>query len=139
MPRPDPEILNPANYPYKVDVPTRFTDLNVAQHVSNTALVQMIEDARARFLIQYGAEFSGENVLMVVTNKVDYLAECFWPAPVEIYVKVSKVGNSSFELYQLAVQEGKAVGLSTLTMVNVVGGRASALTEKLKANLQELI
>lgn len=136
MPKPDKELLSIENYKYSIDLPTRFTDLNVGHHVSNTALIQIIEDARARFLLENGFVIAGDGVLMVINNQIDYVAECFWPAPVNIHIKVQNIGNTSFTLNQLVIQEGKVVVLSTLTMVNVKNARPSPLSEDGKAKLE---
>lgn len=139
MPKPSPEALEPNNYAHHLKIPTRFTDLNVGNHVSNISIIQIFEDARARFCLENGIEIvNPEFVLMVVSNKIDYMAECFWPAPLFIHSKIGKIGNASFEISQLAIQDNKPVAICTLTIVHTKSGKACAISEDLKTKITNI-
>jgi acyl-CoA thioester hydrolase len=136
MPRPNPEILNPANYPFKIIIPTRFVDINIGNHVSNIAIIQMFEDARARF---YAAReiaiVSGDEMLMIVSNTIDYIKEVHWPHDLDIYCKFEKIGGASFQLRQLAVQNSKPVATCLVTSVNTKNNKTAPINEDLRAKL----
>lgn len=130
------ETLNPANYPFKTIIPTRFVDVNAGNHISNIAIIQMFEDARARFYDDLGFEIvCDEFVLMIVSNTIDYFAEAHWPHDLEIYCKIENIGNSSFKVRQLAIQNGKAVASCLLTTVHTQNGRAVPINANLRDRL----
>ena len=41
--------LNPDNYPFSVDLATRFADLDTLRHVNNVAIAELFEESRVRF------------------------------------------------------------------------------------------
>ncbi len=137
MPKPKPEILNPANYSFKITIPTRYVDINVGNHVSNIAIIQMFEDARARYFKKIGVEIVFDGfVIMIASNTIDYFAETHWPHDLEIYCKIENIGNSSFKVRQLAIQNGKVMASCLLTMVLTQNGKSAPIGDELRLKLQ---
>jgi acyl-CoA thioester hydrolase len=60
---------------------------------------------------------------MVVSAAIDYLGEGQFPAPLEMYLGAMRIGQSSYELYQLAMQGSNAVVFARVTMVCVKDGQ----------------
>ncbi|MEQ9661824.1 MAG: thioesterase family protein [Parasphingopyxis sp.] len=117
---------NPAVYPHRQFVPTRFSDLDTLGHVNNVALARIFEDARYRFLCDIGISqndgrggttFLDDARLVTVAANYEYFAECFHPDDIEMLSGGSRLGRSSWEISQLALQHGRPVSRCTATLV----------------------
>lgn len=128
MPKPDPALLDPARYPFRCDIPTRFGDLDVNMHVNNVALAGVLEDARVRFhkVSGYHAAIA-QMTSMVVSLGIEYLGQGFYPQPLEVHVAASSIGRTSYSLYQLVMQEDRTVALARVTFVCVHDDRPAEI------------
>lgn len=120
MARPDPALLDPANYPWHCLIETRYGDLDMNQHVNNVALAELLEDARVRFLAASRldaatAEMDG----MVAHFAIDYLAQSHYPEPLEIHVGATNLGRTSYHQVQLVRQGGRNVAFARSVLVCV--------------------
>ncbi len=132
------EIQITENYKFRTIIPTRFSDVNAANHVSNLAIMHMFEDARARFYQELGIDIVAQDyVLMIVSNHLNFFAECHWPDEFEVFCKISKIGNSSFEIVQLGRQNG--INIAALNMVSVFtrNGKAAQMPEDFRRALSK--
>lgn len=124
MARPEPALLDPANYPWSCAMETRFGDLDMNRHINNVALAGLLEDARVRFLAatrldEATAEIDG----LVAHFAIDYLAQGQYPDPVEIFVGATALGRSSYQQVQLVRQGDQIIAFarSVLVCVNEAG------------------
>ncbi|AZR41301.1 thioesterase family protein [Marinobacter salarius] len=46
---------------FETKMPVRITDINGANHLGNDALISMLSEARAQFLVNYGVEEADKN------------------------------------------------------------------------------
>lgn len=130
------ETTNFETYSFRTIIPTRFSDVNAANHVSNIAIIHMFEDARARFYEKLGIEIVGKNyVLMIVSNLTNYYAECQWPTDFEVFCKISKIGNSSFEISQLGRQNGTNIAALNMVSVYTENGKAKPIPKDFRRAL----
>ncbi len=54
---------------FETKMPVRITDINGANHLGNDALISMLSEARAQFLVNYGVEEADKNgVGIIVTD-----------------------------------------------------------------------
>ena len=54
---------------FETNMPVRITDINGANHLGNDALISMLSEARAQFLVNYGVEEADNNgVGIIVTD-----------------------------------------------------------------------
>ena len=76
MPKPDPSLLDPARYPFRCLIETRFRDLDSNMHVNNGVFASLLEEGRVRFhrASQFGG-VSGDLTSMVVSAAIEYLGE----------------------------------------------------------------
>lgn len=136
MPKPTSEILNPANYPVHVTIPTRWVDMNLAGHISNISIIELLEEARERYYKEIGLKtIQPSSLFMIVSNVIDYLAECFWPDDLETYIRIEKIGNSSFQVRQLALQNSKPIATCLVTTVHTQNGKSAPLLDETIAKL----
>jgi len=140
MAKPDPALLDPANYSIHQDIPTRFGDLDPFGHVNNVAMAAFFEDARGRFnrATGYTAQ-PPRHGQVVATMTIDYLGEATYPQVVVVHTGIGKIGRTSIETIQLATQNDVPVALSRSIMVYVEEGKATALPPQRIAELQAVL
>lgn len=138
MPKPDPALLDPARYPYHLDVPTRFGDLDTNNHINNVAMSGMFEDARVRFHLVNGYMASlGPRKTMIASFAIDYLGQAYFPDPLEFHVGVEAMGRTSHTIVQLALQHGQPVALARSIVVCTLDGRPDPLPEDVSAGIRQ--
>lgn len=138
MARPDVALLDPARYPYAHTITTRFADIDPNQHLNNVALAAMMEDARVRFNLALGSAIRiGERRAMVASVAMEYLSEGHFPDPVTVHCAVEKVGNSSWSVIQLLVQNGQPVAFARSALVAIADDRPTPIAEDYRAVLGE--
>jgi len=66
---------------FEARMAVRITDINGANHLGNDALISMLSEARARFLVNYGIQEVGKDgVGIIVTDLATmYQSESFFP------------------------------------------------------------
>ncbi|MDK8462597.1 thioesterase family protein [Marinobacter sp. SS13-12] len=66
---------------FETRMPVRITDINGANHLGNDALISMLSEARAQFLVNYGVqEADKDGVGIIVTDLATmYQSESFFP------------------------------------------------------------
>lgn len=134
MAKPDPALLDPAVYPHMCEVTTRYADLDPNNHINNVAMAAIIEDARVRFHLASGfaKAIPKGSQTMVVSLTIDYLAQAFYPHPLQVHSGLAAVGERSLRLRHLLVQNGRPVALAEAVAVHVVDGKAAPLPESLR-------
>ena len=111
--------LQPARYPLRLPLQTRYGDMDANAHLNNVAIARLLEEARVRFhtaLKQRHPETDPVG-LMIVHASIDYLGEGSYPAEVEAGVAVVAIGRSSYRLAIGLFQEGAAIALADCVMV----------------------
>jgi acyl-CoA thioester hydrolase len=120
MAKPGPALLDPARYPFRCEIETRYRDLDSNLHINNGVMASLLEEGRVRFhqASQFGGPFAGpQTSAMVASAAIEYLGEGGFPAPIEMQVGISRIGRSSYELCQLVMQQGTVVTFARVTMV----------------------
>lgn len=81
---------------FATELPVRITDINGANHLGNDALISMLSEARAQFLVEHGvAETDREGEGIIVTDLATmYQAESFYPERLRF-----EVGLTDFNKY----------------------------------------
>ena len=136
MPRPDPSRLNPGTYPHSETIQTRFQDLDPLGHINNVAMAALFESGRVRFNQSMRlAGWKGHRWL-VARVEINYLAEGYVPADVEIASGIGEIGTRSWHILSAAFQHGAAI--ATCDTVVVMSGEhgATALPDDFRAELE---
>jgi acyl-CoA thioester hydrolase len=120
MAKPDPTLLDPARYPFRCSIETRYRDLDSNLHLNNGVMASLLEEGRVRF--HRKADFrhlSGhpDESAMVVSLAIEFLGQSHFPQPLEISVGFARVGKTSYDLAQLVTQADKVVVFATATLV----------------------
>lgn len=130
MTRPLPARLDPSSYPYTVEIATRFGDLDTIGHVNNVAIASLFEEARFRFDQAHDCKPAVDGVKpAIVSLTLEFMRETFHPAPLQVSCGIAAIGRSSWQIHQLAMQQGQAVAISTATMVAFTDGRSLPIPE----------
>lgn len=130
MPRPEAALLDPARYPFTTRTTTRFADVDPNRHLNNVALAAMMEDARVRFNVGLGLrEAIHPNRPMVASFGIEYLAQGYFPDPIDVHVAVADTGRSSVTMVQLLTQNGRAVAFARSVIVCTDGERSAPLPD----------
>lgn len=144
MPTPiDPQRLQADTYPFRLVIETQFSDMDIAGHINNVAIVRFYESARARLHLQmFGnnnffreRDFAG----VVAETHCRYLAEANFPDPVEVMCSIARIGNSSYDVHQALFQNGVCVGLCECVMVLVQAGKAMPIPAAVRERMQAIL
>lgn len=81
---------------FSTELPVRITDINGANHLGNDALISMLSEARAQFLVSAGiAETRRDGTGIIVTDLATmYQSESFFPEVLQF-----EVGMMDFNRY----------------------------------------
>lgn len=127
MPKPDPVLLDPANYPFRCEIQPRYTDVDTNYHINNVALVDILQEGRIRFHNVSGYDRAVDGIAsMTVSLSVDYLGQALFPAPLQNYIGASAVGRTSHTLAQLVMQDGAIIAHARTVLVCVKDGKPVA-------------
>jgi len=137
--RDDPRRRGAATYPWKIELQTRFADMDVNRHLNNVAISRLYEETRVRFGWGLHAAHPelGESRYLVGHVAVDYLGEGHYPAPVNVGYGVHSLGNKSYRAAMGLFQAGVCIGLCDAVMVYRDEAGPAALPQALRDVLGE--
>ncbi len=138
--RPAPFELELERYPFTLEIPTRFGDMDINAHINNVAIDRLFEEARVRF----GSFSRGHSLnelrqqarFVTASTLINYLQEIFYPDPVEVGVGITRLGTSSYSLGCLMRQREKPVAHCRTVLVRSENGAASPLPDSIREALQ---
>jgi acyl-CoA thioester hydrolase len=137
MLRLDRRRLDAASFPVRIEIATRFDDLDLQGHVNNVAVAVILQEARGRFNQQFIAGLLGTGRGMVVGSLfIDYAAEMYAPDPVDVRTGVLDIGRSSFTLGQVARQRGRTTAYAEVAMVITGSEGATPIPDAARNALQ---
>lgn len=103
-------------YPLRGELQPRFTDVDVWQHLNNTALISMHGEAVQQALSGlFGPQAwrGGQPALASVSFVTDFLAEAYYPTPLAWGARVLDGGGDGLRIATALFQESNCVGLGT--------------------------
>ncbi len=139
--KPEPYRLQMENYPFSIELQTRFSDLDPLAHVNNVAIMRLFEESRVRF-----ASFSREasfgelrSQMRVVAKDIrfSFLREVSYPETVIVAAGIKHVGNTSYQVGCAMFQGCLCVALSDAVLVSSDGQRSQPIPQSIKAALQQ--
>ena len=84
-------------YPHHYEFKTRWKDIDSFGHVNNAVFLTYIEDARIMYFKRWNIT-EKKRSLIVASIKIDYLRQIEHPSNLIVGQKVSRIGNSSFDI-----------------------------------------
>ena len=92
-------------YTFKMKLEIRWSDMDQLGHVNNAKYLTYFEQARIEYLHEVCQWNWTETGAILANAYVDYHRPVVYPAATYVYVRVSKMGNKSFELSYMIVSE----------------------------------
>ncbi|WP_310498956.1 thioesterase family protein [Sandarakinorhabdus sp.] len=108
-------------YPWAIDIPARFGDMDANAHLNNVAIARMFEEARVSFNWDTGRALGNPGTrprFLVAHVGIDYLAEANYPGIATIGYGIVSAGNSSFRAGMAAFQHGVCFALCDSVLVH---------------------
>lgn len=136
MARPSPWQLMLESYPYSVEVPPRYADLDPMGHINNVAIASMFETGRVNFHHQLDAHPREMGVRwLVAAVSINYLQEMHMPQPILIASGLRRIGNTSWTLNAAAFQDGECCATCETVMVSQGAEMRGQIGEQLRARM----
>lgn len=90
---------NLTNFPFHVNIQTRWRDLDAFGHVNNAVFATYIETARGTLFKRWSLPFDGTGKSLIVASMtINYLKQLKHPSNIIVGLKINKVGNTSFNV-----------------------------------------
>jgi len=86
-----------ADYSQHYELKTRWKDIDSFGHVNNAIFLTYIEDARIMYFKRWNVT-EKKRSLIVASIKIDYLRQIVHPSDLIVGQKISRIGNSSFDI-----------------------------------------
>ena len=87
------------DYPLHVELQTRWRDLDAFGHVNNAVFATYIENARGVLFKKWNLPFDGTGQSLIVASiTINYYQQLKHPTDIVIGQKISRIGNSSFDV-----------------------------------------
>lgn len=118
----------------------RFSETDGLGHVGNTVHVVWFEGAREPIFKLFTPDMDVHNwPLILASYKVDFLRQVFL-GEVEVRTGISRLGGSSFDVYQEIWQNGEccAKGITTMVNFDYQHNKARPIPDDVRARLNEL-
>lgn len=97
----------------------RFVDTDALGHINNTAIPIWFEGCRTPIFRWFTPDLDPKQWRIILARyTVEFHAEIFYQAPVEIRTGISRVGGSSFDVYQEVWQGGHKCASGTTVLVH---------------------
>jgi acyl-CoA thioester hydrolase len=116
----------------------RFSDTDALGHINNTVFAVWFEGARLPVFKIFTPELDLQHwPLIIASIKLDYHAQTHFGTEVEVRTYISRIGGSSFDVYQEAWQNGvKTVsGCAVMVQFNYDTNAAVAISPAQKQQL----
>ncbi len=139
MARPDAARHDAGAYPFTTTVQTRFQDLDPLGHINNVAMATLFEQGRVLFNRSQLSERRNrpQGVRWLVARvEVNYLAEAYFPQPVEVASGIGRVGRSSWTIFSAAFQDERCIGLCDTTIVQTGSDGSLPLSDAMRAEFE---
>ena len=133
--KPHPGRLALSVYPYKIEIQTRFADVDLQHHLNNVRIVELYQEARSSFNVALwgGSDLDARSHrLLVVRQSIDYMDEARWPGAVLIGAGVSHAGNTSYSIGLAMFQDGRCVGISDAVLVYATEQGPAPIPERMR-------
>ena len=93
-----------SDYKYKTPIPIRFSDIDAVGHVNNAIYLTYFEIARFNYWRDVTNWDLSENGVIVGRTEVNYLKPVMLHDNIACYVRVVRIGNSSFDIMHILVK-----------------------------------
>jgi acyl-CoA thioester hydrolase len=92
------------DYKYKTPIAIRFSDIDAVGHVNNAIYLTYFEEARLKYWREAINWDWSKNGIIVGRSEVNYLKPILLHDEVACYVRITRIGNSSFDVMHVLVK-----------------------------------
>src|ERR1700761_1529919 len=93
-----------SDYKYKTPITLRFSDIDAVGHVNNAIYLTYFEEGRIGYLREVLNWDLNESGIIVGRSEVNYLKPVLLFDKVYCYVRITRIGNSSFDIMHVLVK-----------------------------------
>ena len=138
--KPTPTRLKLESYPHQVEIPPRFSDVDMFRHLNNVAIGQFYEEVRFSLLAVAREKIPRERNSRLLIANVDmaYLREGAYPGVVTVGTGLLQFGRKSLRLGQGLFQNGVCFSCADTTVVYVENNSAAPLAPQITAVFADL-
>ncbi|TKB45366.1 acyl-CoA thioesterase [Thalassotalea mangrovi] len=116
----------------------RFSDTDALGHINNTCIPVWFEGAREGVFKLFTPDLDLQNWPLILAKiDVHFHAQIYYGEKVEIRTFVSRIGNSSFDVYQEVWQQGECKASGTAVMVHFCYQKQGAVA--IDDNLKQIL
>ena len=127
------------DYPQHYGFKTRWKDIDSFGHVNNAVFLTYIEDARIMYFKRWNVT-EKKRSLIVASIKIDYLRQIEHPSDLIVGQKISRIGNSSFDIQSVIFlnNDPKAAANSVVSCVcfNYEQNKSVPVYDEIKADFE---
>jgi len=120
----------------------RFCETDGLGHINNTVVAQWFEGARDPVFQWFTPDLSLTDWKLILAKiTVEFHAELHYGSEVELRTYISRIGNSSFDVYQEAWQNCERCASGTAVMVHFdyANKKSASISESVKQKMNEHI
>jgi len=133
------------NYQHKLNLTTRFMDIDVFGHVNNARYLNFLEEAR----ISYSQEALGlfktvdDFNVLVARIEIDFKRPIQFGEKIEIFTRVSRIGTKSFTFESVITTKKEsqhipaALAIQTLVTVDKLTGKSTPIAKSVVSMIRE--
>jgi acyl-CoA thioester hydrolase len=138
-------MANRADFPIWESVKIRWSDMDSMGHVNNARYFTYLESARIALFSTLGPPVLSEDKrgFALVHTACNFRQQLHYPGTIEIGTRVTKIGNSSFQLehgfYRQQEETLVADAVSAIAWVNYGEGKSEPLPEVVREGLQKYL
>lgn len=117
------------DFPFSVELPTRFDDMDILGHINNVAIANIYQESRVQFHRELFRELREghhreDGIGTVLADiHIAYRRESHYPAPVKVSCGVSRLGNTSYTIRSAMFQGELCMGSCDAVLVYVKAGK----------------
>ncbi|SET43530.1 acyl-CoA thioester hydrolase [Oceanobacillus limi] len=129
-------------FTFSTPIKIRFSETDMFGHVNNVSPFIYFEEARIEFLSSlglFGENQARDGIPIVADLQCDYHKQLFFGQKIDLFVKASHVGTSSFDIHYMALNKSGEVcltGRGRMVYVNPTTGKPVPLRGEMKEKLQ---
>lgn len=129
--------LDPFNFSTTIQL--RWKDIDQFGHVNNAVYLTYFETARYYYNRDVNDWNWEQDQYIIASIKVDYLRPIFYPGDIKVYLRISDIGEKSFNFHYAITYEKNgieklaATGQSTQVMYDLRSQKTIAIPERLIA------
>jgi acyl-CoA thioester hydrolase len=134
------------NYPYFLEIPTRWIDNDIYGHANNAHYYAYFDTVIGHYLVNEGGlDYVNDQVVgFAIENQCRFKRAISFPDVIEAGLRVGKIGNSSVRyelgLFTTGYDEPAAVGYFVHVFVDLANERRSTnIPPKIRAALEKIV